>query len=100
MPPLPKSFIPDVDLPKSFVPDVPATEEKKPGLFSMNTLKGETTYPAIEGGAGTIAPNIARTFGNIPSSGAKIVRNVLAPVNPIDVESPINIGGNIVKGAV
>ena len=102
---LPKSFIPDATLPKSFVPDVPVAPEtpepeKRPGMFSMATLKGETTYHAATGGAGDIAPNIVRTFGNIPSSAAKIVRGFAAPVNPLDLNNPINIGKNIVESAV
>ena len=65
----------------------------------VGLLKGETSFPADEGGAGSIPGNVARTIGNIPSSAAKLVRNVIAPVNPLDTESPINIGANIVKGA-
>lgn len=72
---------------------------KDPGIFNTGTLKGETSYPAKEGGAGTIPGNVGRTLGNIPSSAAKLVRNVIAPINPLDTDSPINIGANIVKGS-
>lgn len=60
-------------------------------------LKGETTFPAKEGGITTTDPlkNIMRTAGNIPSSAIKMV----APINPFNVESPINIGANIVKSS-
>ena len=77
----------------------PVVEEpaKRPGLFSLNTLKGETTYEAERGGAGTILPNVARTFGNIPSSATMLTRAVTSPVNPLDTESPINIGGNVAR---
>ncbi len=71
----------------------------RPGLFSVDTLKGETTYPAAEGGAETILPNIARTAGNIPSSAAKLARGIVSPINPFDTESPLNIGANVVKSA-
>lgn len=75
--------------------------EKKPGLFSLDTLKGKTTYQAdTEGGAKTIAPNIVRTFGNIPSSAAKLARAIVSPVNPLDTDSPISIPGNIVRSTV
>lgn len=73
---------------------------KKPGLFSMNTLKGETTYKANEGGATSIPGNLLRTAGNLPSSAASLTRATISPVNPLDTESPINIGGNIVRSAV
>ena len=77
----------------------PTKPSKTPGLFNVGTLKGETSYPADVGGAGSIPGNIARTFGNIPSSAAKLARTIIAPVNPLDTDNPINIGGNIVKGA-
>ena len=94
-------FISDAEAPSFFgeapAPVAPAPEPKRPGLFSTATLKGETTYKAEEGGAGTILPNVARTFGNIPSSAAKITRAVAAPVNPLDLDSPMNIGRNLVE---
>lgn len=67
-------------------------EEKSGGFFD------EPTFPAKEGGAETIPGNIARTIGNIPGSAARLGRAVVAPVNPFDIESPLNIGANIVKG--
>jgi len=59
----------------------------------MGALKGETSFPASEGGitSGAISTNIAKTFGNIPSSAAKLA----APINPLNTESPANIGANI-----
>ena len=74
--------------------------EKSPGLFSVNTLKGETSYKADQGGAGPILSNIVRTFGNIPSSAAKLIRGTISPVNPFDRDSPLNIGSNIVKSVI
>src|SRR3990167_10172031 len=70
-------------------------EEKRPGLFSMATLKGEggPTYPALEGGEETVVPNIVRTFGNIPSSATRMA----TPINPLAYESPVNLGGSFVR---
>lgn len=55
------------------------------------------TFEASQGRAETIIPNVAKAFGNIPSSAARLGRAVLSPVNPLDLESPLNIGSNIVK---
>lgn len=55
------------------------------------------TFPASEGGASTIGGNVVKTFGNIPSSAARLAQTVIAPVNPANLESPINIGSNIAK---
>ena len=59
----------------------------------IDALKGKTSFPASEGGitSSAIPTNIAKTFGNIPSSVAKLA----APVNPLNVDSPANIGANI-----
>ncbi len=76
----------------------PVVPDKGVGLFSMGTLKGETSYKADMGGVGAIIPNLARTAGNLPSSTAKFVRASASPVNPLDVDSSMNIGSNIVKG--
>ena len=78
---------------------LPKIPQKTPGIFNVGTLKGETSFPADVGGADTILGNIGRTFGNIPSSAAKLARSVVAPINPLDTESPINIGANIAKAA-
>lgn len=64
------------------------------GFDVRGALSGKTSFPASMGGAESVVPNIAKTFGNIPSSAAKLV----APVNPLALESPVNIGANIVKG--
>ena len=69
------------------------SQAEKPGFFSG------PTFPAKEGGVKTIPGNIARTLGNIPSSVARLGRAVVAPINPFDTDSPLNIGGNIVKSA-
>ncbi len=42
--------------------------------------------------------NVAKAFGNIPSSARNLIRGAVAPVNPFDTESALNIGANIVKG--
>ncbi len=80
------------------VPQEQSQPAKAPGIFSVGTLKGQTSYPANEGGVESIPGNIARTAGNIPSSAAKIARGVVAPFNPLDTENPLNIGANVVKG--
>ena len=63
------------------------------GFDVVGAIKGKTSFPASMGGITTTAPleNIAKTFGNIPSSVAKMA----APVNPLTTDSPINIGANI-----
>jgi hypothetical protein len=65
----------------------------------INTFTSQPTFRAVEGGAGTILPNIARVVGNIPSSAARLARDTVSPVNPLDINSPLNIGANIVKSA-
>ncbi len=62
----------------------------------LSALKGETSFPADTNTSNPL-PNIARTVGNIPSSAAKLGRGIIAPVNPLDTDSPMNIGSNIVK---
>lgn len=59
----------------------------------IDALKGKTSFPASMGDitSSAIPTNIAKTFGNIPSSVAKLA----APVNPLTTDSPINIGANI-----
>jgi len=78
--------------------ETPVVPDKGVGLFSMGTLKGETSYKADMGGAEAIIPNLARTAGNLPSSAAKLTREVIAPFNPLDIDAPLNIGSNISKG--
>lgn len=60
----------------------------------------EPSFKASEGGAGSIVPNITKTFGNIPSSARNLARFTAEPVNPLDLDSPMNIGSNLVKSAV
>ncbi len=78
-------------------PEVQPEPTKEPGvlgsIFSKETLKGEPSFKAdVE--TGKVLPNVARTFGNIPSSAFALA----TPVNPFNVESPINIGGAAVRG--
>ena len=70
----------------------------QPQTKTPNILEGPT-FKASQGGFETIIPNVAKTIGNIPSSAARLGRAVLSPVNPFDYESPLNIGGNIARGA-
>jgi hypothetical protein len=78
------------------VPQKQVVEEQKSSPI-ISALKGETSFLASEGGitSSAIPTNLAKTFGNIPSSAAKLT----APVNPLNTESPVNISGNIVKSA-
>lgn len=69
----------------------PQSQTPSGGFDVMGALSGKTSFPASMGGAESIAPNIAKTFGNIPSSAMKMV----APVNPFAIDSPANIGANI-----
>jgi len=57
------------------------------------------SFPASKTGQVSDVPtNIAKTFGNIPSSARNLIRSVIAPVNPLDTENPLNIWANIAKG--
>ena len=69
-------------------------EKNEPFLSST-----KPSFPASMGGEETILPNLAKTFGNIPSSARNLTRAVTSPVNPLDLESPLNIGSNISKSA-
>jgi len=77
---------------QSQIDDSPQIQQEEFGGFF-----NKPSFPAKEGGFETIPGNIARTIGNIPSSAARLSRAVVAPVNPFDRESPLNIGANIVK---
>lgn len=57
-----------------------------------------STGPSFKAGegAGDLGSNILRTFGNIPSSTRDLTRSFIAPVNPFDTESNVNIGKNAV----
>ena len=86
---------------------VAPNENKAPGQtdnFISKTINsistGEPAYKASVGGAETILPNIGKTALNVPSSTGRLARAVVAPVNPLDTNSPINIGKNIVESAV
>lgn len=68
-----------------------------PKYNPVDTLKGKTTFPANTETSSPLG-NVVRTFGNIPSSAAALTRAAIAPVNPLDTESPLNIGANISKG--
>lgn len=57
------------------------------------------SFKADEGGVSGILPNLAKTIGNIPSSARDLAKATLAPVNPFDIQSPINIGSNLSKSA-
>ncbi len=72
--------------------------ETSPGIFSGDTLKGNTSYLADTKTSNPV-PNVVRTVGNIPSSAVSLARGVTAPFNPLDTENPLNIGSNIAKGA-
>ena len=57
----------------------------------------EPSFKASMGGANSIAPNLAKTVGNIPSSARNLARFTAEPVNPLDLDSPMNIGSNLSK---
>jgi hypothetical protein len=72
----------------------PNGQSSNVGGFAMGVLGGKTSFPAsVSGGASDVPANVAKTFGNIPSSAVKLA----SPVNPFDIESPVNIGANIAK---
>lgn len=75
----------------------PPAPAPAPSYNPVDTLKGKVTFPAKTDTSNPIG-NIARTFGNIPSDAAGLTRAVIAPVNPLDTDSPINVGSNLVKG--
>jgi hypothetical protein len=59
----------------------------------------DTLLPSLKAVPNQPVRNIFRTFANIPSSAERLTKNTIAPVNPFDIDSPLNIGANIVKGA-
>jgi len=104
--------------PTGTISPVPTT----PGKFDFNTFKTQgssavlqpeqpqttlaqkainlttgPTFKSSEGGSETIVPNLLKTAGNIPSSAATLARSSIAPVNPFDSTSSVNIGKNIVE---
>jgi len=58
----------------------------------------DTVLPQFEAVGDQPVRNVARTIGNIPSSAERLGKEVIAPINPFDTESPLNVGSNIVKG--
>lgn len=80
---------------KTTTPQV--TQTQSTGFDVMGALKGQTSFPASESGTlGSVGENLLKTAGNIPSSAAGLIRGAIAPVNPLDIKSPLNIGANIV----
>ncbi len=60
----------------------------------------EPNYKAsMAGGASDVPTNVAKTFANIPSSARNLARDTIAPVNPFDAKSSMNIGANIANSA-
>jgi len=63
--------------------------------------KSGASFKASETGSLTDIPvNIAKTFGNVPSSMRDLVKTAVAPVNPFDINHPMNIGKNTVESAI
>jgi hypothetical protein len=63
--------------------------------WNAKLMRGEPTFDINRNdGIGT---NLARYTGNIPGSVVNLVRNAVAPVNPFDLDHPLNIGSNLVK---
>jgi len=80
--------------PNANMTTMPAEEEKD---FLSKT---GPSFKADLGGAESILPNLTKVAGNIPSSARDIARMSIAPVNPFDIESPVNIGKNIVESVI
>jgi hypothetical protein len=59
----------------------------------------KTYLPQFQAEADQPVRNFFRTLGNIPSSALNLAKNTIAPVNPFDLNNPMNIGSNIVKSA-
>lgn len=60
----------------------------------------EPNYKAsVAGGVSDVPTNIAKTMANIPSSARNLTRDAIAPVNPLDAKSSMNIGANIANSA-
>ncbi len=74
--------------------------QSKPSVTptQSTTQVGQPSFPAsVGGGIADIPTNVAKTVGNIPSSAIGLAKQAVAPVNPFDTQSPINIGSNITK---
>lgn len=74
------------------VSDLASTPQKSNFLTSQGP-----SFEASLGGSETILPNIGKTLGNIPSSARDLTKAAIAPVNPFDLESPLNIGASASK---
>lgn len=73
----------------------PKPTQSDTGNFFTNT---GASFKASEGGnAGDLVSNLVKTSGNIPSSSRDLARGLIAPVNPFDTGSSMNIGKNIVE---
>lgn len=60
----------------------------------------EPNYKAsMAGGVSDVPTNVTKTFANIPSSARNLARDTIAPVNPFDAKSSMNIGANIANSA-
>lgn len=60
----------------------------------------EPNYKAsVAGGVSDVPKNVVKTIANIPSSARNLTRDAIAPVNPLDTKSPMNIGANIANSA-
>lgn len=79
-----------------------ATSQSTPAVADKQSFisSSEPSFKASETGKAMDVPsNILKTVGNIPSSARNLVRSVIAPVNPFDVDHPLNVGKNVVESA-
>lgn len=73
------------------------TTVEKAGKAVSNVAEGGAAFPADKN-AGVLS-NFGRYVGNIPGSAYNLARAVVSPVNPFDLNNPMNIGANLSESA-
>ena len=73
-----------------------APTQPEPTGFFQNIAEGRGAFPAVPGG--NIAGNVFRTAGNLPGASYNLARDIASPINPLDLNHPLNIGSNIAQG--
>lgn len=77
--------------------ELKALGAKEPVSVAPVELKRDTILPQFKPVANEPVKNLARTFGNIPSSAERLTKATIAPINPFDTKSKMNIGANLSK---
>ncbi len=63
----------------------------------QNIARGVAAFPSKA--SDPIGTSLLKTAGNLPGSTYNLARNIVAPVNPLDLNHPLNIGANLYKSS-